>query len=396
MTRQHGQSQKKTMFPPRSSDEEAKTRALRVCYFGTFDPSYPRNAINIKGLKRMGVEVVTCQRQVWGSWDKAQTTLTTRVLAGLRLLSAYLTLPWAYLLALRHDVVLVGYMGQFDMPLAWLLTRLRRTPLVLDAFLSLYETAVEDRALVPARSLRAKVLRLVDRLACTLADKVLLDTNAHIDYFVRKLNLHRNKFARVLIGADEDYFHPLTPKKPDGRCRVLFFGHFIPLHGAETIVRAAHLLAQREDILFKLIGRGQTYDEARSLAEKLGVNNIRWVDHVAYHDLVKHIGQADICLGIFGTSAKTARVIPHKVFQALSCARPVITAASPAIEEIQSLGAPIHTVPPDDPEALAEAITDISNATDNFRSCDTMSWSVTSHIVGRQLVAVLERVTAEA
>ncbi len=375
---------------PPSPPQEAKTRRLRVCYFGTFDPSYPRNAINIKGLKRMGVEVVVCQSQVWFSWDKLRTTGTARLTAVLRFLWAYLKLPWSYLLAPVHDVMIVGYLGQFDMPLAWFLTRLRRKPLVLDAFLSLYDTIVEDRALVPSGSLRAKVLHLVDRLACTLADKVLLNTNAHIDYFVRELNLDRNKFARVLIGADEDYFYPLPPRKPNGRCCVLFFGHFIPLHGVETIVEAAHLLASNEKVEFELIGRGQTYAKVRSLAKKLDVNNILWVDSVPYDKLADEISRADICLGVFGTSPKTGRSIPHKVFQALACGLPVITAASPAIEEIQRLGARLHTIPPGNPEALAEAIAEVSKSVGRSSSGDSGSWCLTSEDVGSELLAVLE------
>lgn len=373
-----------------SPPQEAKTRRVRVCYFGTFDPSYPRNAININGLKRLDVEVVSCHSQVSSRWDKFQITGTGRLLIILRTLWAYLRLSWSYLLAPPHDVVLVGYMGQFDMLLAWLLTRLHRTPLVLDALLSLCGTVVEDRGLVAEGSFAAKLLRRIDRLACQLADRVVLDTYAHIEYFVQKLGLNPNKFVRVLVGADEDHFYPLPPREPDGRCRVLFFGHFIPLHGVETIVRAAHLLADRDEFVFELIGRGQTYDQARSLAEELGVRSILWNDPVPYDKLADHIGQADICLGIFGTSDKASRVIPHKVFEALSCGKPVITAASPAIEEIQRLGAPIHTVPAGDPEALAQAIIEVSRSIGSCHSGDSISWSITSEDVGSELLAVLE------
>ena len=44
-----------------------------------------------------------------------------------------------------HDVVIVGYIGQFDMLLAWLLTRLRAMPLVFNPLLSLYDTFCNDK-----------------------------------------------------------------------------------------------------------------------------------------------------------------------------------------------------------------------------------------------------------
>ena len=63
-----------------------------------------------------------------------------------------------------------------------------------------------------------------------------------------------------------------------------------------------------------------------------------------------------IALGIFGTGDKAARVIPNKVFQALACARPVITADTPAVRELLSDGVDALLVPPGDALALAEAV----------------------------------------
>ena len=49
-------------------------------------------------------------------------------------------------------------------------------------------------------------------------------------------------------------------------------------------------------------------------------------------------------------------MIPNKVFQALACARPVITADTPAARELLTDDADALLVPPGDPEALAAAL----------------------------------------
>ena len=83
---------------------------------------------------------------------------------------AYAQLCFRYLLAPPHDIVLVGYLGHFDVFPARLLSWLRRKPLVFDAFVSLYDTSVEDRKVFRRGSLSASLLRLIDRWSCKLSD----------------------------------------------------------------------------------------------------------------------------------------------------------------------------------------------------------------------------------
>ena len=63
-----------------------------------------------------------------------------------------------------------------------------------------------------------------------------------------------------------------------------------------------------------------------------------------------------MCLGIFGTSPKAARVIPNKVFDALATARPVVTADTPAAREAFTHCHDAWLCPPGDAAALADAL----------------------------------------
>ena len=63
---------------------------------------------------------------------------------------------------------------------------------------------------------------------------------------------------------------------------------------------------------------------------------------------------SDVCLGVFGTSPKSQRVIPNKVFDALAVGRPVVTADTPAVREVLTHGEKAWLCPPGDPDALAE------------------------------------------
>lgn len=256
------------------------------------------------------------------------------------------------------DVILVGFPGHADMLPATLYSTKKQIPVVFDAFVSLWETSVEDRAIVPKKSLSAMRYRLEDRVACSLADLVLLDTDTHIDFFVSEFALPREKFRRVWVGADDEVMFPrqrLVSSRDD--FRVFFYGSFSPLHGADHIVRAAALLQRwKQKVSFVITGSGQTYPEIRALAAEAGVRNMRFLGRRPYSELPVLIAQSELCLGIFGATPKAERVVPNKIFDALACRRPVVTSETSATRECLTHGETAWFCESANPEALAAAI----------------------------------------
>jgi glycosyltransferase involved in cell wall biosynthesis len=92
---------------------------------------------------------------------------------------------------------------------------------------------------------------------------------------------------------------------------------------------------------------------------KRPVGSLQWLDWVPYERLLEHIVQADVCLGIFGTSEKAASVIPNKVFQIVAAGRPLVTCDSPGVRELLTDNPPcVRLVQAGDASALARAIRD--------------------------------------
>jgi glycosyltransferase involved in cell wall biosynthesis len=309
---------------------------LRICFFGAYDPAYSRNRVLLRGLKENGVEVVECNTH----------------LGGLRKYWDLIKKHWQ--LRNQYEVMLVAFPSFQVMILARLLTRKK---IIFDAFLSIYEANIIDRKVAKASTLRALYYWLLDWLSCKLANVVLLDTNAHIDFFVREFSLPRKKFFRVFVGTDPSIFYPseksnnLTNKK----FIVHFHGSYIPLQGIEHIINAAKIL-ENENIRFNLIGTGQVYNQIRRLADKLNLKNVNFIGKIPYVQLADKIRESDLCLGIFGDNQKAKAVIPNKAFETIACAKPLITADTLAIGEAFEHGKNCWLVPAADPEALAEAI----------------------------------------
>ena len=376
---------------------------MTVCYWGTYDADYPRNRILIAGLRAGGVDVRECHFPLWKDTSQKLRQARSGWLRpgqALRWARAYVSLGARFLRSPRPDFLFVGYSGHFDVFPAWILSRARRVPLVFDAFLSLYDSLVLDRDTVARNGAKARFLAWVDRTACRLADRVLLDTRAHAAFFREALGVSVEKFWVLPIGADDRIFRPGFPPPVNGRpFTVLHFGRYIPLHGLETVVRAAKLL-EDEGVAcrFLLVGDGEEREKIERLAADLGVRSLEFRDSETPERLVVTIQGADLCLGIFGETGKASRVVPNKVYEAMAAGRPVVTGDSPAAREFLTDGVDGLLCRRGDPQALATAIRRLMSdrtLADRLAASGRMRFEekATPEVIGRELVGRLQELS---
>lgn len=314
-------------------------RGLRVCRFGSFDAAYARNRVVAACLRRAGAEVVDVhdlRPSIRRTWPLVRRALRE-----------------------RFDLVLVSFRAHTDVFAARLVASIRGVPLLFDPLVSRYDERVVDRRSVSPRSALARWYFASDWMALRLATRVLLETETNVAYLAETFGVPAARFRRLWLGADDEVMRPApwTSGGP-GPFRVFFYGRFSPLHGAEHIVAAARLLERRgPEVAFTLVGGGQTYERVRQLAGQLGASSVRFVPPVPFDRLAGMMAESDLCLGAFGETARAARVVPNKVFDALAVARPVLTADTPGIREALVPGEHLWTCAAGSPEAIADAIT---------------------------------------
>jgi len=353
----------------------------RICYLGAYDPIYPRNLILRRGLEANGAEVIEC---------RVDTSLDSRQRA------AALKQNFAAV-AGKCDVILLAEFNQVNISTALSLARRYHKKLVVDAFTPVFDSAVNDRGQVKPLSPRGVRYRHLDRAAVNKPDLILTDTQQHANYFAQEFGANRKRMAVIPVGASREWFEEPYVTRTEPGLKILFFGTYIPLHGVEVILQAANLLRMQGRLRFELIGRGQMYNEMRELARLLDLPYVTLSDPVLFAELPRRVASADICLGIFGTTDKTQRVIPNKVYQQLAMGRPVITADTPAIREEFTPGEHLLVVKPGDPEALATSISHLANdlprrAMLSEAGHKLMLQSFTEAAVGRRLLDAIERI----
>lgn len=324
---------------------------MRVMWLGTYDRDYPRPRVLIAGLRERGVDVVEHHRPVWeGRRDKTRGLRPLPLAASaLRFAGAWGALAVAGARERPVDAVVAGYLAQPDALPAWCVARARRVPLVVDMMISLADTLGGDRAM--AGRAAGAVLAGIDRMSLRLADLVLADTAAGADWLSERFGVARSRIAVVPVGAEPGRF-PQVPE-PAGAPHALFYGKLAPLHGVATVLEAARAPGVPP---VRLIGDGQLGSWLEAELARDRPAGLTWERWVPYASLGAEVGDAAICLGVFGTSEKAARVVPNKVWQAMAAGRPVVTADTPGIREVLEDGVSALLVPPGDAAALAAAM----------------------------------------
>jgi len=327
---------------------------MRVLLFGTYDTSmHPRIATIAEGLRARGMDVAECNAPL-GMDTAARVAMLARPWRAPALL-ARLARRWpALALAARRvpapDVVIVGYLGHFDVHLARLL--FRRAPVVLDHLAGASDTGRDRRLGGGARQV---ALRMIDSAALRAADVVVVDTEEHLAALPER---HRARAVVVAVGAPAAWHDAARPDaaRPGagddaGPMRVVFYGLYTPLQGTPVIGAALGRLAGAP-VEVTMIGRGQ--DEAATRSAASANHAVRWLDWVPAADLPALVAGHDVCLGIFGTGDKARRVVPNKVFQGAAAGCAIVT--SDTAPQRRMLDGAAVLVPPGDPDALAGAL----------------------------------------
>lgn len=222
------------------------------------------------------------------------------------------------------DAVLIPYPAIGTLLVLSLIPEKVRPPVVADIFISLADTVVGDRRLIPERSMLARFIWALEARAIRTADVAVFDTCENASWAQGRMGLVPTRLQSAPLFIDERVFgrSPYTPTS--GKTKVLFVGTFVPLHGTAVVAEAIGWLRHREDIEFHIVGDGQSaQDFARAIE---GCARVRWDrGWRPGSEIAELIRDADICLGIFGDTPKAGRVWPLKNYCYMAVGRALIT-----------------------------------------------------------------------
>ncbi|MGO9020218.1 MAG: glycosyltransferase [Syntrophobacteraceae bacterium] len=262
----------------------------------------------------------------------------------------------------KYDVIFIGGIPQLIVPIIQF--RVRKKVLIIDFFISVYDTLVHDRQVLSPPNPLSRILKKLDMNALKAADRVIVDTREHAAYFSGMFGVDPGKMTVIYLEADTQIYHPQNVERPSDlrdKFVVFFFGAMNPLQGAEVILESARLLEEHGSIAFIIIG---PYEKIRGFERYSKLKNVRFAARwLPQTEIANYIAMSDVCLaGHFNAAVeKAARVIPGKAYSYLAMERPVIFGDNPANRELFSTDTKnVHFVKMGDPAALADKILELA------------------------------------
>jgi glycosyltransferase involved in cell wall biosynthesis len=189
-------------------------------------------------------------------------------------------------------------------------------------------------------------------------------TPAFKEHLIKNWKVPAEKISVVSNGVETELFSPdkinIELRRELGaeeKFIACYIGTMGMAHGLETVIEAAiQLKKTAPDILFLLVGDGAEKEKIAARALAQGLSNLRMVDSQPREKIPYYICTSDICLVLLKRTPIFETVIPTKMLEFMSCARPVVLGVEGQARQIVNDARAGVCIQPENAEQLAEAL----------------------------------------
>jgi colanic acid biosynthesis glycosyl transferase WcaI len=269
-----------------------------------------------------------------------------------------MTIPRPDVIIASSPQLLVGLSG-------WWLAFTRQIPFVFEVR-DLWPESLSAVGVGGENSLLHRALAGIAGFLYRRADRIVVVTPAFKHHLIDRWGVPAEKINVVENGVETDLFASADPAASaarrkelgaESRFLVCYIGTMGMAHGLETLLDAAATLQSKApNVIFLLIGEGSEKERIKSLAQSRGLANVRFLDQQPREKIPSFISASDLCLVLLKKTDVFKTVIPTKMLEFMSCARPVILGVEGQAKAIlEDAGAGL-AIEPENADALASAI----------------------------------------
>ncbi len=215
-------------------------------------------------------------------------------------------------------------------------------------------------------SLLHRTLGAIARFLYDCSDLIVVVTPAFKEHLIQNWRIAPEKIAVVENGVETDLFAPAEPNANaalrqklgvQDKFLVCYIGTIGNAHGLETLLAAAaQLQRENSNAHFLLVGEGAEKERIKVLAQSRALTNITFLDQQPREKIPAYISASDACLVLLKKTDVFKTVIPTKMLEFMSCARPVILGVDGQARQIVEEAGAGLVIEPENAAALVQAV----------------------------------------
>jgi glycosyltransferase involved in cell wall biosynthesis len=175
-----------------------------------------------------------------------------------------------------------------------------------------------------------RVLRGLEWAQFRTADLVIATNESYRQIALTRGGVAPDRVIVVRSGPSRERFatiRPVTPELKRGRpYLVAYLGVMAPQDGVDHLVRAAsHLVKERDDVSFTLIGAGDSFEDLRALARTLKLEPwVEFTGRIPDDGVERVLATADVCVSPDPLNPLNDVSTMNKILEYMACGRPIV------------------------------------------------------------------------
>ncbi len=228
------------------------------------------------------------------------------------------------------DVILVSspplFIGLTGILAKWI----AKKPLIFEVR-DLWPESAIDTGVISNKQI-IKLAYKIEKICYRYADLINVLTPAFRDKLIEVKKIDPKRIIYIPNGADLDIFKPAEKEEDLLKNYGLMNKFIVTYTGAHGV--ANHLeyilnIAERmkgydKDIQFLLIGDGMRKNDLISMANKMNLDNVTFIDAQPKNKISKYVNLSDACIAVLKNNDTFKTVYPNKIFDYMSCKKPIL------------------------------------------------------------------------
>lgn len=244
----------------------------------------------------------------------------------------------------------------------WLVSKLRRLPLMFDVCDIWPDCAVAVGMLKPSLTLR--LAQWLEKKVYDASCRIGVVTRGFTENLAAK-GIPREKVRLLPDWVMPELYDPAVIDRHAARVQydldshfvVSFLGNFGLLMGLETILDTARIVQQRDPgILFLFVGKGAALPMMEQKIKDDQLNNVRIIPYRPREEVPALLQASDVLIVTYMKNELTMITVPSKIYEYLSIARPIVAGVSGVIGDILVDANAALISPTRDPQEMADHI----------------------------------------